>query len=249
MKLVIAELQKHKRVAVLAPTGIAAVHIGGTTLHSWSGCGVPKWHKDFEKMWDKKDEIRETDVIVLDELSMLSGELFDRVEKMVRTIRCYKTKRFLESEGCFKLFDFPERPFGGIQLILCGDFLQLPPVKESPSVDLYLCDAEDVFLNRGDCFQAECWRTCNILTCKLEVVHRQRQETQFIDALHDIRLGQMSNVAKQLIKDCSNATTSKSKIKSTRLYCRNNKVEKMNKIALDELEGEPESFVAKDDVS
>jgi ATP-dependent DNA helicase PIF1 len=124
------------QVAVLAPTGIAAVHVGGTTVHSWSGCGVPSLTRDFRKMWGRKDVIRETDVIVLDEVSMMSGELLDRIEEMVSNIRNNEDGMYM--------------PFGGIQLILCGDFLQLPPVSEEPElIDVIEHAYDDVFLNRG----------------------------------------------------------------------------------------------------
>jgi ATP-dependent DNA helicase PIF1 len=242
LKKIIKALEKgsSRVVAVLAPTGIAAVNVGGTTVHSWSGCGLPKMTKDFAKMWNKSEEIRSTDVIVLDEISMMSGEMFDRMEEKVAEIRGNT------------------QPFGGIQLVLSGDFLQLPPVTNKP--DAWMLQsrqvrADSVFLNRGFCFQAECWERCSIRTCELNVVHRQGADTGLIDALREIRLGRLSNSAERLIEECSVDSTggfapddSANGVKPTKLYCKNADVEDINEKELRMLPGHAEVIKAKDEV-
>ena len=108
-------------VAVVASTGIAASHVGGTTLHSALGIGVPGNYDDFRKMWGQKDKMRKFKVMLIDEVSMLAGELFDKVDDMLRRVRHWGR---YQDRG----FDAVP-PFGGIQLVCCGDFFQLPPIE------------------------------------------------------------------------------------------------------------------------
>ena len=98
---------KGKRVAVTAPTGIASYNINGVTLNRWFSIGVPKWPEHFSKMWGEKQRIRDIDALIIDEISMCSGEMLDHIECEIRKIRGSAL------------------PFGGIQVIVSGDFLQL----------------------------------------------------------------------------------------------------------------------------
>jgi ATP-dependent DNA helicase PIF1 len=85
-------------VAITASTGIAALEIGGTTLHSAAGIGIPYEVKDFNKMWNLKNKWRNLSVLVIDEISMISGELFEYLEQTICKIRAN------------------EKPFGGLQV-------------------------------------------------------------------------------------------------------------------------------------
>lgn len=108
-----------KAVQVTAPTGVAAELVGGTTIHAMCGFGVPKTVADFNKMLftDTKERLQHAcDVLVIDEVSMLSGELLDRIDELLRRLRT--------------LAGQPSRPFGGVQLVLLGDFYQLSPIVE-----------------------------------------------------------------------------------------------------------------------
>lgn len=102
-----------KKVAVTATTGLAATHLGGNTIHSWSGMGI---HDElpntfFERLSKTRREvIQKTDVLVIDEISMLHDFRLDLVDEILRGVR--------ESE----------EPFGGIQVVMSGDFFQLPPI-------------------------------------------------------------------------------------------------------------------------
>lgn len=105
------------RVAVTASTGLAACNIGGVTLHSFGGIGLGK--EDAEELIKKvkrnpkaKNRWLRTRVLIIDEISMVDGALFDKLERIARAIR---------NNG---------RPFGGIQLVITGDFFQLPPVPD-----------------------------------------------------------------------------------------------------------------------
>ena len=109
-----------KEVAITASTGIAATHIQGMTLHSWSGIGIkshvtPADIKEIEKKKNVALRYRKADILIIDEISMIPATVLDAVDQVARHIRK------------------SEYPFGGIQLIFCGDFFQLPPVfrKES----------------------------------------------------------------------------------------------------------------------
>jgi ATP-dependent exoDNAse (exonuclease V) alpha subunit len=148
-------------VAITASTGIAATHIGGMTIHAWSGIGirdnVTDW--DIEMMeekkylWDRYDKVK---VLIIDEISMLSGTFLDTLD---RICRAFKRK--------------PELPFGGIQVILCGDLFQLPPVtKKGEPVSMVI--------------DSKVWKTMNPIICYLSEQHRQDDEI-FTDILNAIR--------------------------------------------------------------
>ncbi len=122
-----------KHVQVTAPTGVAAELVGGTTIHAMCGFGVPKTVADFNKMLftDTKERLQHAcDVLVIDEVSMLSGELLDRIDELLRRLRTRAGQ--------------PTRPFGGIQLVLLGDFYQLSPIVERREG----CLCPHLFLNR-----------------------------------------------------------------------------------------------------
>ena len=103
-------------VAVTASTGIASTHINGQTIHSWSGIGVATaLTEPLIKLIRsrRRRKIQDTDILVIDEVSMMHAWLFDMVDQVCRIIRR------------------DPRPFGGMQVVLSGDFFQLPPVSVS----------------------------------------------------------------------------------------------------------------------
>ena len=107
-----------KKVSITASTGIAATHLNGTTIHSWSGIGImdylpSKFEQNLAK--SRREIITNTDVLVIDEVSMLHDFRLDLVDEICRLVR----KK--------------DVPFGGIQVILCGDFFQLPPINRAGS--------------------------------------------------------------------------------------------------------------------
>ena len=110
----IAQARKRgKKVSVTATTGLAAMYLGGNTIHSWSGIGVSDHlpNNFFERLSKtRRDVISKTDVLIIDEISMLHDFRLDMIDKVLRTVR--------END----------QPFGGIQLVMSGDFFQLPPV-------------------------------------------------------------------------------------------------------------------------
>jgi ATP-dependent exoDNAse (exonuclease V) alpha subunit len=107
--------KRRRRVAVTASTGIAATHIGGSTIHLWSGLGTRDTltSKARDRLFlndELRRRYRQTDVLVIDEVSMLHGVRLDLVNETCQLLR--------ESDA----------PFGGLQVVLVGDLFQLPPV-------------------------------------------------------------------------------------------------------------------------
>ena len=115
MQFIEVARKKRKKVVVTATTGLAAAHLGGQTIHSWSGMGLgTKLHEDYVYMMSetRKKAIRKTDVLIIDEVSMMHDYNLDMVDQAMKIIR--------END----------EPMGGLQVIFCGDFFQLPPVTQ-----------------------------------------------------------------------------------------------------------------------
>lgn len=143
------------RVAVTASTGLAACNVGGVTLHSFAGIGlgkeaVPELVKKIKKNAKAKQRWMRTKVLIVDEISMVDGDLFDKLEAIARAIR---------NNG---------RPFGGIQLVITGDFFQLPPVPDYGRVSKFS-------------FDAATWNTSIEHTIGLTQVFRQKDPGMLCD--------------------------------------------------------------------
>ena len=190
-----------KKIAVTALTGMAATIIpSGQTLHSWAGIGLGKESKErlvgkIHYSEKKKTEWIETDILIIDEISMMTTDLFNKLDHIGKRIR--------------ENFD---KPFGGIQLIVTGDFCQLPPV-----------DSE-LF-----CFQSASWPFRIHNTIYLNKNFRQG-DGDFQKMLNEIRVGKVSKKTKEILN--SRIITSNSdfsdEIKPTILYPHNIDVEKTN---------------------
>lgn len=162
MREIITDLRKKyrrepDRVAVTASTGLAACNIGGVTLHSFSGIGLGKEAaeelvKKIKRNPKAKNRWLRTKVLIIDEISMVDGTLFDKLEKIARAIR---------NNG---------RPFGGMQLVVTGDFFQLPPVPDF--------GREATFA-----FDAATWSTSLQHTIGLTQVFRQKDPSKICVAL------------------------------------------------------------------
>lgn len=146
--------REQDRVAVTASTGLAACNVGGVTLHSFAGIGlgkeeVPELVKKIRRNQKAKHRWMRTKVLIIDEVSMVDGELFDKLEEIARLLR---------NNG---------RPFGGIQLVITGDFFQLPPVPDGRRADGKQRDSQFAF-------EAGTWNTCIEHTIGLHHVFRQK---------------------------------------------------------------------------
>ena len=172
-----------KVVAVTASTGIAATHIGGTTIHSWSGLGIRDQLHDWDRQWLRtNDRLRKrynaVDVLVIDEISMLHGVRLDMV-----------------NEACKILRENPE-PFGGLQVVLVGDLFQLPPVtRGSELLDFAHISAAWEELNPKVCYLTEQHRQQgDALLELLEAMRGGELMTRHVEALQS-RLGQKPGAA------------------------------------------------------
>lgn len=147
--------------AVTASTGIAATHIGGFTVHSWSGIGIRRSFtaKDLDDIKRRKQVVRriaKAGSLIIDEISMLDGAALSMVDAVCRAVRA------------------SAKPFGGLQTIFVGDFFQLPPVARA-------LDAPPQFA-----FQSPAWLEATPAVCYLSEQHRQ-EDSAYLDILTALR--------------------------------------------------------------
>ncbi len=149
-----------KVVSVTATTGLAASHLGGTTIHSWSGIGIADELTDAilgNMSKTRRDMINKTDVLIIDEISMLHDYRLDMVDQVARIVR-----------------ENPDEPFGGLQVVLCGDFFQLPPISRSGE------------LPSSFVVTAQCWSELDPVVCYLNEQYRQDDEA-YLEILEAMR--------------------------------------------------------------
>ncbi|KND48213.1 MAG: ATP-dependent DNA helicase PIF1 [Parcubacteria bacterium C7867-006] len=197
-------------VAVTASTGIAATHIGGQTIHSWSGLGVKDTLTDYdiESLMERQylyKRFEKTKVLIIDEVSMLHHFRLDLIEWI-----CRQMKR-------------NEAPFGGMQIILCGDFFQLPPVsrRRFDGMD-FIEPVESEFA-----FKAESFLTSKFTICYLSEQHRQKDNT-YLSILNQIRQNKVTQKTVDLLKTRLNVDPDTGAV-VTRLYTHNIDVDEINK--------------------
>lgn len=145
-------------IAVTASTGIAATHLGGRTIHSWSGIGVKPWlsARDLDALTSNEPvskRINGARVLVIDEVSMLNAETLSMVQSVCKAVRR------------------SEEPFGGLQVVFVGDFFQLPPVSPRPVVRSQTSWVEDEHPTFA--FNGNAWEAARPVVCYLTEQHRQ----------------------------------------------------------------------------
>ncbi|KAJ5656177.1 ATP-dependent DNA helicase PIF1 [Penicillium longicatenatum] len=224
MREIIKKLrQKYKRepdrVAVTASTGLAACNIGGVTVHSFAGIGlgkepVPELVKKIKKQQKARNRWLRTKVLIIDEVSMVDGDLFDKLEEIARLIR---------NNG---------RPFGGIQLVVTGDFFQLPPVPEK---------GQDAKFS----FAAATWNTTIQHTILLTHVFRQR-DPEFAAMLNEMRLGKISPATIDAFRKLSRPLNFHDELDATELFPTRQEVENANSARMARLSGEMMTFTCVD---
>ncbi|MET2985057.1 AAA family ATPase [Aureibaculum conchae] len=205
-------------VAVTASTGIAATHMNGMTIHSWAGIGVKEHLTQGNLVTMKtkkylKKNLEKAKILIIDEISMLHKNQLNLVDKVLR------------------YFKGNHEPFGGIQVVLSGDFFQLPPIGN------YSEKSRDKFS-----FMSEAWVNANFTICYLTEQFRQ-SDSSLNDILNEIRTGNVSEYSMQLLND---ATQNKLENKEvpTKLYTHNADVDKINNEHLVTLEGRTRTFKA-----
>jgi ATP-dependent DNA helicase PIF1 len=191
---------------VAAPTGKAASNIGGSTVHYFAGVGTgSKGSHELISMILEDQEALERwktcKVLVIDEVSMLSRELFEKLEIIAR---CLKNS---------------SRPFGGIQLILSGDFYQLKPVTHGESI----LTSEGVY-----CFASPMWDCCVDVSVSFDQNYRQH-ETDLIDLLDDFRTSEfLSQPSRHYVKDNLSRPLMCNPLDIVRLYSHKESVSQAN---------------------
>lgn len=206
-----------RRIAITASTGIAASHIDGTTIHSWSGLGIKDSVKDEEldRMSYQhriRDRYNRCDVLIIDEISMLHGSRLDMVERACRWVR------------------HSDQVFGGLQVILVGDMFQLPPVTRGSDVADYA-------------HKSMAWQEANLRPCYLTEQHRQGASDDLLDILRAMRndtvtLGQLETLSKRTGQAHEDGIT--------KLYTHNVDVDNENKWKLQGIKAECHKFEMRD---
>lgn len=196
-----------KVVAVTASTGIAATHIGGTTIHSWSGLGIRDQlqSRDRQQLAGNSKLVKRynaTDVLVIDEVSMLHGQRLDMINEVCKLLRK------------------DSAPFGGLQVILVGDLFQLPPVSRNTDVldFAHLSDA---------------WAELNPKICYLSEQHRL-QEDGLLALLEAMRRGELDESHEDLLQQRLDSKPGFGE-DVTRLYAHNVDIDAVNQSRLDAL--------------
>ena len=189
---------QNKNIGVTGTTGTSALLIGGRTIHSFLGIGLankPSKQLANSILYNKKkilDRIRKLDILIIDEISLLDDVLFEKISDLLSILR-------LETE----------KPFGGVQVIFCGDFSQNCPI------------------NGKYCFLSETWKHMNIEKVFLQQLIRQQDDTEFQTILEALRFGKVTSaMIKQLekLKD----TKFDEGVEPTILYGKNIDVDKVN---------------------
>ena len=204
-----------KRLAITASTGIAATHIGGTTIHSWSGLGIRdeitdrdiKWLKESDRLIKRYNNV---DVLIIDEVSMLHGKRFDMINQVCKLLR--------ENDD----------PFGGLQVVLTGDLFQLPPINRGHEV------VDFVHLSNS-------WNELSPQICYLTEQHRQDNDS-LLDLLEAMRANDVGQAHFDALSERL-GREAPAGVSLTRLYSHNADVEQINTDHLMALGNESKVFV------
>ncbi|GJE87830.1 ATP-dependent DNA helicase PIF1 [Phanerochaete sordida] len=249
--------------AVTASTGIAAVNIGGSTLHSWAGIGlgkeskeklarkilgrheylarglprkIKKKHRLYYSNREQEEQLHsdsddepalptvvtrwmDVETLIIDEISMIDGKLFDKLEYIARVVRQ------------------DDRPFGGIQLIVSGDFCQLPPV---PDRDVHGRSVPSTFA-----FEAESWDRCLGKSVFLTRIFRQKNE-KFAKMLNEMRFGRVTGRTARAFRALSEPVDYEDGIEPTELFSTRREVEEANDRKLAQIRESPWEYAADD---
>lgn len=209
-------------VAVTASTGIAATHMNGTTIHSWSGIGIKDElsDRDLTNLSRKQflaDRLKDTAVLIIDEISMLHAKQLNLVNQVLKHVRKN------------------DAAFGGIQVVVAGDFFQLPPIGSKGESN-----------REKFAFMSEAWLDAKFHICYLSEQHRQVSEAangglDLDDILNQIRRQEVTFEAIAALEATYDQDVD---INRTRLYTHNLNVNKINDKELAALEGETMRFEA-----
>lgn len=185
---------KNVQIGVTGSTGVSATLINGTTIHSFMGIGLAK--KSADELYSSMSnaniiKLQKLQVLIIDEISMINNILFSKISKILSLIKGIK------------------KQFGGIQVILVGDFTQLPPVTHKY------------------CFESKAWDKLNLKNIVLDKQMRQNEDIEFQKILSYLRFNPLNNEIYNILKHYINNNID-SKVKPTILYSKNVNVDIMN---------------------
>ena len=229
-------LRQHEiEPAITASTGIAATHIGGMTIHSWSGIGIRSRLSPYELDKIASNEyvssrIRKTKVLIIDEISMLQSSMLDMVDAVCREVK-----------------QNPD-PFGGMQVVFVGDFFQLPPIAKADvaPAQKYDEDNQDQLFDNAPAsthfaYESHAWKRAKPLVCYLSEQYRQDDE-EFLSILSAIRRGEVFDEHLETVGTRTvEAHAAPSGI--TRLFSHNVAVDAVNDAELAKLSGDEKVFI------
>lgn len=189
--------QTGRNIGVTSSTGISALNINGKTLHSFLGIGLGKnephaLYLKSRKLVHLVKKLNDLSILIIDEISMISSELFDKVSEYLSLMRKN------------------DNIFGGVQVILCGDMCQLPPV------------------GGNFCFKSRVWSILKLNYCMLKIIIRQQEDEHFKTILEDARFGKISDENIKLLR--TKRMPNFGEIKPTILYSKNVDVDAVNQI-------------------
>lgn len=213
-----SEKYKERSVAITASTGLAAFNISGITLHSFAGVQIIE--NDINEMIKRSRRGQsyanwiDTDILIIDEISMISATFFDNLSLVAKDLRK------------------SDKPFGGIRLIMFGDFLQLPPVSKN-----------NTKINKV--FEGIAWRSMSVKCFLLTEIIRQSDVT-FKNILSSFRVGICNNDADAYMKKLSRNLEYNDDIKPVKLFPLRNSVEDYNKQKLDLIKSQSHTYHAID---
>lgn len=212
-------LRKKKiNVAITASTGIAATHLGGVTIHSWSGIGIKQGltEEDLDTLERRKylwDRFKKVEVLIIDEISMLHKKNLDDINKVL------------------KHFKRNDKPFGGIQVIFSGDFFQLPPVSDRMESN-----------REKFAFMSDAWLEAKLKICYLDEQYRQDDE-RLLRLLNEIRSQEVNEDSVEILNEIKQTEFSDD-IQAIKLYTHNVDVDLINQQELNKLKTDKKKFSA-----
>ena len=225
----ISLLNKELPLTLTSSTGISAINIGGQTIHSWLGIGTCEKDKEdaVAKLYSRKNraklkEIQAAEYLVIDEVSMINSYTFDYINFVLKQVRQV------------------DEAFGGLRVILTGDFFQLPPVFIGKIKEI---NNKNVFIDY--CFNSEAWKELNLKIINLTKVYRQTDKN-FIDSLNRIRVGKCSEKDEKMIQ--SRITYAEPPKDCVKLFGTNKMVDDENTRKYNQLKGEERIYKAVDKI-
>lgn len=232
------QLQRGKQsCVVLSPTGNAAVLVKGRTYHSFFSLGIPKTWGCFQSVQRGKHSSwlkSSLSCIIFDEISMISAEALDLIDANVRAA-----------------LSKPDQPFGGLQVLMFGDFFQLPPIVPEHSASVAVeqpVGPERKFMNAGMAFESHFWKQLRPEFCDLKKSFRQQDDEPFLSALQRIRVGELNEEDRRLLSapKAPAASSQLPAIVPTKLFCHTIDVDEANAAELAKLPGNQVTFIAHD---